>query len=50
MLGVVSVIRRNPDRIWHGDMLDELAFVKVQKDHAMSARDGGRGVPSPQTE
>ena len=28
MLGVVSVIRRNLDRTWHGDMLDGLAFVK----------------------
>jgi shikimate dehydrogenase len=25
MLRVVSVIRRNPDRTWHGDMLDGLA-------------------------
>jgi shikimate 5-dehydrogenase len=33
MLGVVSVIRRNPDRTWHGDMLDGLAFVKAQKNH-----------------
>jgi shikimate dehydrogenase len=33
MLGVVSVIRRNPDETWHGDMLDGLAFVKAQKDH-----------------
>ena len=32
MLGVVSVIRRNPDETWHGDMLDGLAFVKAQKD------------------
>jgi shikimate dehydrogenase len=32
-LGVVSVIRRNPDGSWHGDMLDGLAFVKAQKDH-----------------
>jgi shikimate dehydrogenase len=32
MLGVVSVIRRNPDGTWHGDMLDGLAFVKAQKD------------------
>jgi shikimate dehydrogenase len=30
---VVSVIRRNPDGTWHGDMLDGLAFVKAQKDH-----------------
>jgi shikimate dehydrogenase len=33
LLGVVSVIRRNPDRTWHGDMLDGLAFVKAQQDH-----------------
>ncbi len=33
MLGVVSVIRRNPDGTWHGDMLDGLAFVKAQVDH-----------------
>jgi shikimate dehydrogenase len=33
MLGVVSVIRRNPDETWHSDMLDGLAFVKAQKDH-----------------
>src|SRR5215218_6615497 len=33
MLEVVSVIRRNPDRTWHADMLDGLAFVKAQKDH-----------------
>jgi shikimate dehydrogenase len=32
LLGVVSVIRRNPDGSWHGDMLDGLAFVKAQKD------------------
>jgi len=32
-LGVVSVIRRNPDGTWHGDMLDGLAFVKAQRDH-----------------
>jgi shikimate dehydrogenase len=31
-LGVVSVMRRNPDRTWHGDMLDGLAFVKAQTD------------------
>lgn len=29
LLGVVSVIRRNPDGSWHGDMLDGLAFVKA---------------------
>jgi shikimate dehydrogenase len=33
MLHVVSLIRRNPDGTWHGDMLDGLAFVKAQKDH-----------------
>lgn len=33
MLGVVSVIRRNPDGSWHGDMLDGIAFVKAQIDH-----------------
>src|SRR3954470_14812157 len=33
LLGVVSVIRRNADGSWHGDMLDGLAFVKAQKDH-----------------
>ena len=33
MLGVVSVIRRNLDGTWHGDMLDGVAFVKAQKDH-----------------
>jgi shikimate dehydrogenase len=32
LLGVVSVMRRNPDGTWHGDMLDGLAFVKAQKD------------------
>lgn len=32
LLGVVSVMRRNPDATWHGDMLDGLAFVKAQKD------------------
>jgi len=33
MLRVVSVIRRNPDATWHGDMLDGVAFVKAQTDH-----------------
>jgi len=33
MLGVVSVLRRNPDGTWHGDMLDGVAFVKAQMDH-----------------
>jgi shikimate dehydrogenase len=29
-LGAVSVMRRNADRSWHGDMLDGLAFLKAQ--------------------
>jgi shikimate dehydrogenase len=33
LFNVVSVIRRNPDRTWHGDILDGLAFVKAQKDN-----------------
>src|SRR4051794_16277907 len=33
MLGVVSILRRNPDQTWHGDMLDGLAFLKAQTDH-----------------
>jgi shikimate dehydrogenase len=41
MLGVVSVMRRNPDGTWHGDMLDGLAFVKAQKD-AGARTDGAR--------
>ncbi len=40
-LGVVSVIRRNSDGTWHGDMLDGLAFVKAQKDHGAQP-DGAR--------
>jgi shikimate dehydrogenase len=32
VLGAVSVIRRNPDGSWHGDMLDGAAFVKAQRD------------------
>ena len=32
LLGAVSVLRRNPDRTWHGDMLDGIAFVEAQKD------------------
>jgi shikimate dehydrogenase len=31
LLGVVSVVRRNTDGSWHGDMLDGLAFVAAQK-------------------
>ncbi len=33
LLGVANVMRRNPDRSWHGDMLDGLAFVQAQRDH-----------------
>jgi shikimate 5-dehydrogenase len=33
LLGAVSVLRRNDDGTWHGDMLDGFAFVKAQKDH-----------------
>ena len=33
LLGAVSVMRRNDDGTWHGDMLDGLAFVKAQKDN-----------------
>ncbi|MDP9152964.1 MAG: shikimate dehydrogenase [Pseudomonadota bacterium] len=32
MLGGVSVMRRNADNTWHGEMLDGLAFVKAQSD------------------
>jgi shikimate 5-dehydrogenase len=31
LLEVVSVIRRNADGSWHGDMLDGLAFVQAQR-------------------
>ncbi|MGH7103754.1 MAG: shikimate dehydrogenase family protein [Acetobacteraceae bacterium] len=30
-LQAVNVMRRNPDRTWHGEMLDGLAFVKAQQ-------------------
>jgi shikimate dehydrogenase len=42
-LGVVSVMRRNPDRTWHGDMLDGLAFVKAQTDRGARI-DGTRAL------
>lgn len=42
-LGVVSVIRRNTDGTWHGDMLDGLAFVKAQQDHGAQIS-GGRAL------
>lgn len=43
LLEVVSVIRRNPDGTWHGDMLDGLAFVKAQKDNGAHI-DGARAL------
>jgi len=43
LLRVVSVIRRNPDGTWHGDMLDGLAFVKAQQDHGAHL-DGARAL------
>jgi shikimate 5-dehydrogenase len=42
LLGVISVMRRNSDGTWHGDMLDGVAFVKAQKDHG--ARPAGSRV------
>jgi shikimate dehydrogenase len=42
-LGVVNVIRRNPDGTWHGDMFDGIAFVKAQKDHG-AALEGARAL------
>jgi shikimate dehydrogenase len=41
LLRVVSVMRRNADGSWHGDMLDGLAFVKAQKDQGAQP-DGAR--------
>jgi shikimate dehydrogenase len=43
MFGVVSVIRRNSDGTWHGDMLDGLAFVKAQVDRGARI-DGARAL------
>lgn len=40
LLGGVSVMRRNADGTWHGDMLDGLAFVKAQTDHGARVKDG----------
>jgi shikimate dehydrogenase len=42
-LGVVSVIRRNPDYTWHGDMLDGTAFVTAQRTHGARI-DGSRAL------
>lgn len=33
LFGVISVMRRNADGSWHGDMLDGLAFIKAQVNH-----------------
>jgi len=30
-VGAVSIVRRNADASWHGDMLDGLSFVEAQK-------------------
>ena len=43
LLGVVSVIRRNPDGSWHGDMLDGIAFLKAQQVHGARPR-GARAL------
>jgi shikimate dehydrogenase len=40
LLGCVSVMRRNADGSWHGDMLDGLAFVKTQTDQGAQVKDG----------
>lgn len=40
LLGAVSVMRRNADGTWHGDMLDGLAFVKAQINHGARVKDG----------
>ncbi len=40
LLGVVSVMRRNRDSTWHGDMLDGLAFLKAQRDQGAKIEDG----------
>lgn len=41
LLQVVSIVRRNEDGSWHGDMLDGLAFVEAQK-KAGAAVEGAR--------
>ena len=43
LLKVVSIIRRNTDGTWHGDMLDGRAFVKAQIDHGAQP-DGARAL------
>ena len=39
LLRCVSVMRRNADRTWHGDMLDGRAFVKAQVDAGANPED-----------
>lgn len=43
LLGVVSVMRRNTDGTWHGDMLDGLAFVRAQQ-HRGARIEGARAL------
>ena len=43
LLNVVSIIRRNTDGSWHGDMLDGHAFVKAQIDQGAQP-DGARAL------
>ncbi|MBL8383422.1 MAG: shikimate dehydrogenase [Burkholderiales bacterium] len=41
--GAANVLRRNPDRSWHGDMLDGLGFAAAQRD-AGARLDGARAL------
>ena len=43
LLKAVSLMRRNRDGSWHGDMLDGLAFVKAQR-AAGAVLEGARGL------
>ena len=36
--GAVSLMRRNPDGTWHGDMLDGLAFVQAQRERGATIK------------
>ena len=42
-LGAVNVMRRNPDRTWHGDMVDGLGFVAAMRE-AGGAPEGKRAL------
>lgn len=42
-LGAVSVVRREPDLSWHGDMLDGIAFVDAQR-HRGAHLEGARAL------